>query len=478
MAQGGVAAAMAEEDAPHLHEADTLLAGAGIAEAEVARILSHEGPERIRELIALGANFDRGPSGSLALSHEAAHSRRRIVRAGGDAIGAELVRSLVRAVSLQPSIRIVESTFTRDLLVEEGQVRGVITSHPSGSGIVYEADAVVLATGGLGHLFAKTTNPREATGDGLAMAARAGARLADLEFVQFHPTALAIGEDPMPLLTEALRGEGALLVNGHGERFMLDYSAGELEPRDVVARATWQQLMAREEVFLDARGSVGENFPARFPTVFGLCLQRGIDPRVSLIPVSPAAHYHMGGVDVDTNGRTSLAGLWACGEVASSGVHGANRLASNSLLEALVFGARIARDVRETLQSVPHKKNFDLDESALVAPSWRSAGTVEEIPCRKRLREVMFQHVGLVRDAAGLRGTLEELEHLERRVDPGDYELSNLLTVGRLVAAAALDRRESRGGHYRSDFPLADSAYQHRSYTIDSVRPIESLPSW
>jgi L-aspartate oxidase len=377
-AQGGVASAVGEDDNPALHAADTLAAGAGLNDASIVRLLTGEGPQRIRALLEMGARFDRDAGGQLALGREAAHSRRRILHAHGDATGAEVVRTLVEAVHHEPAIQVVDRTFALDLLIEDGAVVGAAALRPDGRLVHYRAPAVVLATGGAGQLFLHTTNPREATADGLAMAARAGALLVDLEFVQFHPTALApspvpgplapkpvLGLDtsagpaafpgaPLPLLTEALRGEGAVLIDDEGTRFMNgEHPDRELAPRDVVARAIWKRLQAGRKVFLDARAAVGERFPQRFPTVFALCRQHGVDPRVEPMPVVPAAHYHMGGVAVDASGRTSLPGLWACGEVAATGAHGANRLASNSLLEALVFGARVAADLLAADRAAP-----------------------------------------------------------------------------------------------------------------------------
>jgi L-aspartate oxidase len=324
--------------------------------------------------------------------------------------------------------------------------------------MLHLANAVVLATGGPGQLYLHTTNPREATGDGLAMAARAGARLVDLEFVQFHPTALAVETEgePMPLLTEALRGEGATLIDDRGHRFMKDEHAdAELAPRDVVARAIWRQLMAGRMVFLDAREAVGDEFPEHFPTVFELCRQHGLDPRVEPMPVSPAAHYHMGGIAVDGRGRSSLSGLWACGEVSSTGVHGANRLASNSLLEALVFGARVAEDLRGSAS-----KGFASGRRVPKEPQ----GTPRDAEVKLAVRRILWEKVGLVRNEKGLTEAMNELDALSETSPDVAGEARNLLGIARLVTAAALARRESRGGHYRSDFPKPDPDWQHRQY--------------
>ena len=455
-AQGGIAAAVGKDDAPALHAADTMAAGAGLNDPRVVEILTAEGPERVKALLALGAHFDLDDTGSLALGREAAHSRRRILHAR-DATGAEVVRTLVEAVRRSPQIRVVDETFAIDLALEDGEVVGLLAIDAEGRRVLHLAPAVVLATGGLGQLFLHTTNPREATGDGLAMAARAGARLVDLEFVQFHPTALATGADPMPLLTEALRGEGAILIDGEGHRFMADeHPDRELAPRDVVARAIWRRLMAGQRVFLDAREAVGDEFPERFPTVFKLCREHGLDPRSEPIPVAPAAHYHMGGIAVDERGRTSLPGLWACGEVAATGAHGANRLASNSLLEALVFGARVAEDLRSraSVGRAPRGPRF-----AALAP-----GGPGDAELTAAVRRLMWEKVGVVRDEAGLTFAVAELNRLAACHPRVVGEARNLLGIGRLLAAAALERRESRGGHYRSDHPIPDPAWQRRLF--------------
>jgi L-aspartate oxidase len=453
---------MGAEDSPALHAQDTLAAGAGIAEPAAVAVLTHEGPESIRGLIGLGAHFDGTPHG-LALGREAAHSQARIVHAQGDATGAEMVRTLRQAVRQAPWIEVVADACVEDLIVHNQQVIGVVARHGGNDWRVHAARAVVLATGGIGQLFRYTTNPPEATADGLAIAARAGARLADLEFVQFHPTALAAGRDPMPLLTEALRGEGAVLVNGAGQRFMVDaHAAAELAPRDIVARAIWRQLQAGQPVFLDARSAIGEHFPARFPTVFAHCQQHGLDPRRDLLPVAPAAHYHMGGVAVDLHGRTSLANLWACGEVACTGVHGANRLASNSLLEALVFGRRVGATVQRGLPPGP---DTDLVRrlARKVCRNRVPLAPEAELALRQRVRALMWEHAGLVRTEAGLRTALEEFRELEAHYRPVCGEVRNLLTAARLLTAAALLRHESRGAHFRADYPAGDPHWQRHS---------------
>lgn len=462
-AQGGIAAAIGKDDSPRLHAIDTQLAGAGISDRKIVEILTRDAPAQVEELLALGAAFDRTEGGELALGREAAHQRRRIVKAGGDATGHEILKTLIGAVRVHPSIEVVEDVTALDLILEDERVCGV-AALANNAPLEFRTGAVVLATGGIGRLYRYTTNPVEATGDGIAMAARAGALLADMEFVQFHPTALAIGRDPMPLVTEAVRGEGATLVNDLGERFMLSiHRDAELAPRDVVARAIFEQLQHGRTVGLDARDAIGARFPQAFPTVFRFCMDAGIDPRVQNIPVAPAAHYLMGGIAVDEWGRTSLENLWACGETSATGVHGANRLASNSLLEALVYGSRVAIDIAGARRD----SNVLARDARPVAraarrrrdPRTTSAQALSDI------RNVMYSNVGLVRDEAGLRAALARLDDLSAEFGESRDELRSLLVVGRLIAEAALARRESRGSHYRSDYPQTNEAFAKRSFT-------------
>jgi L-aspartate oxidase len=473
-AQGGVAAAMAAGDTPWRHAADTLAVAGGIADRAAVEMLTTEGPQRLRELLARGARFDRDAAGELALGREAAHSAPRILHAGGDATGAEMVRALAAAVRGAEWIEVLDETFAEELLLDGGRVVGLLVRRLAAGGgseahpTALAAGAVVLATGGIGQAWRFTTNPAAATGDGLAMAARAGARLADLEFVQFHPTALAAPRDPLPLLTEALRGEGATLLDGRGWRFMLDeHPLAELAPRDVVARAIFRRRQAGEPAFLDATEAVGERFPSRFPTVFARCREQGFDPRVDPLPVTPAAHYHMGGVAVDLRGRTSLPGLWACGEVASTGAHGANRLASNSLLEALVFGAEVGEDVAAMAPGQPEQpaqRELPLARHALrEAVVSRAADATRVAQLRGRVRQLLWDHVGVERDGDGLAAALHELDAVAADPAAASGELRNLVTVGRLVAAAALLREESRGAHWRRDFPAPSPGYAQRT---------------
>lgn len=458
-AQGGIAAAVGPDDSPALHAADTLAAAAGVADARAVELLTREGPRAVLRLVEWGARLDRSADRRFALGREAAHSRSRILHAR-DATGAELVRALVLCVEQVPHLAVFEDTFALDLALVDGAVAGVWARGEDGRIVLHRASAVVLATGGLGRLYSHTTNPPEATGDGLAMAARAGAPLADLEFVQFHPTALAVDADPMPLLTEALRGRGAVIVDETGRRFLLDLDrAGELAPRDVVARAIALHLGKGHRVFLDAGHAIGARLAQEFPTVFALCARHGLDPTRDPVPVAPAAHYHMGGVLVDENGASELPRLWACGEVASTGVHGANRLASNSLLEAVVFGRRVARDVRRRAHPAEERRRDPKphDPAALAAcePAEFTATTA-------RLRSLMWTHVGLLRTRAGLEHALQEIDAITAALPPGRSELHNLLTVAPLVATAALARNESRGSHVRLDHPSPDPAWQCR----------------
>ncbi|MDO8295498.1 MAG: L-aspartate oxidase [Caulobacter sp.] len=437
-AQGGMAAALGEDDAPALHAADTLAAGAGLCDPAMVEILTREGPDAVRHLADLGAPFDRTADGGFAQSLEAAHGRARVARVKGDQAGREIMRAMTVAAYVSPLITTRAGVRARRLLQDaDGRVRGVLAEQ-KGRLIEITADAVILATGGIGGLYAVTTTPAELKGEGLGLAALAGAVIADPEFVQFHPTAIDIGRDPAPLATEALRGEGAKLLNARGEAFMAAYhEAAELAPRDVVARAIHAELEAGRGAFLDARAAVGEHFPDEFPAVFAACMSAGIDPRYQVIPVAPACHYHMGGVVTNATGATSLTGLYAAGECAATGVHGANRLASNSLLEAAVFGARAGAAARE-----------------LTAPAGRvvAGEALPDLPAPAlaELRRAMTRDAGVVRDAEGLTRLARTVEAMKARHGEGPI----LVTAG-LVAAAALARRESRGAHYRADFPQA-----------------------
>jgi len=482
-AQGGVAAAIGPGDRPEDHAADTVSAGAGLVDAAMAALLTRDGAARVRAMLADGLPFDRAPDGTPLLGREAAHGAARIVHAGGDATGRTLVTALADRVGATPSVRVETDAFAVDLAMRGGRVCGLLAFHPEGW-VLHRAPRVILATGGIGGAFARTTNPAEATGDGLALAARAGARLADLEFVQFHPTALDVAADPVPLLTEALRGAGAVLLDRAGRRFMPDeHPLAELAPRDVVARAIGRRVAAGEPVFLDLRPALAVK-PDGFPTVLALCAEHGLDPFAAPMPVAPAAHYHMGGIVTDADGRTSLEGLWACGEAACTGVHGANRLASNSLLEALVFGARVARDVAD--RALPPLPPFALPDPPAVATGVGGA-LLDAIAAEGRA--VLYEGAGLVRDGLGLRAARRKLDRLAAALDslrdaePGREptpdavrrwgEARNRLLVGRLVVHAALAREESRGAHCRADHPLPDPAYgrtaENRVLTLNDL---------
>jgi L-aspartate oxidase len=464
-AQGGIAAAVTQEDTPEAHARDTVAAGAGLVDEGVALAMAREAPARVAELLAYGVPFDKDLEGHLLVSREAAHSARRIVSVKGDMAGRAIMAALVAAVRKTPSIRLLEGFWAEDLVSGGGGVSGIRARAVDSSRLATIAGrAVVLATGGVGHLYVVTTNPREAQGQGLALAARAGAVLADTEFVQFHPTAIAIGHDPAPLATEALRGEGAILVNRAGERFMQRlHPAAELAPRDVVARGVFAEIMAGRGAFLDARQAVGRAFAERFPTVHASCMEAGTDPARDPIPIAPAAHYHMGGIAVDARGRSSLDGLWAAGEVASTGAHGANRLASNSLLEAVVFASRIAEDV-EALPPRQAPTRPDLIEIA--------ARPVPASPAREtELRLLMSVHVGVIRNEAGLAHALHEMLRIER--ESASPALRNMAIAALVIAAAAWRRRESRGAHYRSDHPAIDQAQGRRSFlTLEQARAL------
>jgi len=466
-AQGGIAAAVSEGDSPQHHAADTVAAGAGIVDPRIARLMAEEAPERILDLLSYGVPFDKDLEGKLQLSREAAHSHRRIVRVQGDRAGSAIMAALVTAARHTPSIRLMEGYVAEDIVVEGRYVSGVLARPNAGGSaksVLFPARAAVLASGGVGHLYAVTTNPVEAQGDGVAMAARAGAILADCEFVQFHPTAIDIGVDPAPLATEALRGDGAILVNGDGKRFMMDVDpAAELAARDIVARAVFEEEMSGRRAFLDCRQAIGKEFPNKYPTVYKSCVDAGIDPVTDLIPIAPAAHYHMGGVLTDANGRTSVDGLWACGEVASTGAHGANRLASNSLLEAVVFAARIAEDIQGLL---PTPKTAAW--RPLAAEPIRAEIPIPDHKIVDLIRATMSEKVGVVRNAQDLARALAVFHTLEAGYR--SKSVANMLTVGKIIAAAALKREESRGGHYRSDFPETDPALARRNYmTLDDA---------
>jgi L-aspartate oxidase len=457
-AQGGIAAAVAEGDSAEAHAADTVAVGAGLVDEAVALGLAREAGARIHDLLHYGVPFDRDLQGKLAVAREAAHSARRIVHVRGDMAGKAIMSALIQAVRRTPSIRVIEGYVAEALLTMDDTVAGLQLRRVGDTiakPLTVASRAVVLATGGIGHLYAVTTNPAEARGLGLAIAARAGAVIADPEFMQFHPTAIMVGRDPAPLATEALRGEGATLINDSGERFMLArHPLAELAPRDIVARGVFAEIAARRGAFLDAREALGGHFAKQFPTVHASCMAAGIDPAKQPIPVAPAAHYHMGGIAVDAHGRASLKGLWAGGEVSSTGAHGANRLASNSLLEALVYAARIAEDIGGSPIAAPARL-----QAAPITPRNCAMPPLTEAS----LRDMMTSHVGVIRDSERLAEAVRSFAAIER--DTGNIALRNMATTALLVAASAWTRRESRGAHYRSDYPGERSALAHRTIT-------------
>lgn len=475
-AQGGIAVAVGADDTPALQVADTLAAGDGLCDAEAVRRIIEAGPEAIEGLAALGARFDRveggAASGQLALGLEAAHSRRRIVHASGDGTGREVVRALVEAVRRTPSITVLEGASLVRLLVSGGAVSGA-EIRMDGRRLRLRSTQVVIATGGIGGLFLATTNPLGSTGAGAAIAARAGAALADLEFIQFHPTALAVedtasgrapGAAPMPLVSEAVRGEGAVLIDETGARFM----ENELAPRDVVSRAVWHHLAQGHRVYLDARAALGDRFATRFPGITASCRARGVDPATMPIPISPAAHYHMGGIAVDADGRSTLPGLWACGEAACTGLHGANRLASNSLLEATVCGRRVAEDlIARTPASEAGAATARTMPRLAVTMAPAATPVPASDPALELVRRIMSRDVGVLRDADGLERAVAELSP--------HAETSDSALLALMIAQAALARRESRGGHYRTDHPArAEAAVRTLSYAHEALAAVRA----
>src|SRR5271170_1607643 len=458
-AQGGIAVALGGDEDVSLHLEDTVDAGDGLVDREAARVLVEEGPLRVEELLRWGTGFDR-ENGKLMLTREGAHSRNRILHAHGDATGAEIGRSLLAHAREHKNITLLDWTATADLIVEEGAVAGVLLLDANNDLHTVRARAVLLASGGAGQVYSDTTNPAVATGDGIAMAWRAGADISDMEFYQFHPTALSLPGVPRFLLSEALRGEGAYLRNARGERFMERYHPLlELAPRDVVARAITRESFGSREgeqllVFLDMRHVTGIDLPKRFPGISRFLDRHGLRLASDLIPVRPAAHYLMGGVKTDVDGRTSLDRLYAAGEAACTGVHGANRLASNSLLEGLVFGARAAARMREVSAN-------DIGQIA-ARPQFAKTASQSSAVVLRNLQQRMWQDAGLLRDGSGLRAIKDELDRMRAEIVPaaerGSLELANLHAVAELIVISALAREESRGAHYRNDFPRRDDA--------------------
>lgn len=464
-AQGGIAAALGPGDSPAEHEADTLKAGAGLCDKKAVHALVSEGPEAVARLIARGAVFDRAASGEIALTREGGHLKNRILHAGGDATGAEISRALLAAVTDDPGIEVIEHALVLDALKSEsGRVCGV-TLHVIGEGSRDGvgralAKAVILGTGGLGQVFAQTTNPSVSTGDGVALALRAGADIADVEFIQFHPTVLYLGaksSGQQPLISEAVRGEGAILLNDAGEQFMKGiHPLADLAPRDVVAKAIMNQMLSTgaNHVWLDV--SKVSSFSERFPNIYQSCIAHGINPDTDRIPVAPAAHYASGGVRVDLAGRSSVPGLYACGETACTGVHGANRLASNSLLEGLVFAARIADDIHRTLRKLQREEPVVISEpELLIDPEMRT-----------EISRAMSVGAGVIRTKDSLNQTAGALQKISARKSDNPcveaWEVTNLHTLAEVIVASALIREETRGSHWREDFPNQSSTWIKR----------------
>jgi len=473
LAQGGIAAAIGPGDSPKSHAADTIAAGAGLSDAASVVKLTEESAEGLRWLRELGVPFDEEIDGGLSLAKEAAHSAARVVHAKGDATGKALIDTLVERVLETSSIRVLTDTFADEIINNGSRVTGLNAYNDELGWHKHRAPNIVIATGGIGSLWSDTTNPREATGDGLAMAERAGAELADLEFMQFHPTALAGGgviKGSLPLLTEALRGAGATLIDEAGIRFMQgEHEAAELAPRDVIARAIFRRVRSGGHVYLDLRPVLESGLGHLFPKALETARQCGVDPETEALPVTPAAHYHMGGVVTDRDGRTTIKGLWACGEVAATGVHGANRLASNSLLEALIYARRAATRialedrVEYTSQEARCSNLVEQDNSIEAIESLRSI--------INSLRLTMSRHVGILRSGAGLQAACAELNKLQILFDTVPRcrstartwgECRNLLLIARLVALAALQREESRGAHFRVDYPRPRDHWRRR----------------
>jgi L-aspartate oxidase len=481
-AQGGIAAVIAEDDSPAYHLQDTLVAGAGLCRSEAVEALVNEGPDGVKELIRLGTLFDL-ENGELALTQEGAHSHRRILHANGDATGYEIVRALAAQANEHPGIEVWDEHFVIDLITEQGECVGALVQKADGSQVFVKAEATVLCSGGAGQLYRYTTNPEVATADGVAMAYRAGAVVRDMEFIQFHPTSLCYPGAPRFLVSEAVRGEGAYLRNVKGERFMERYHAQlELAPRDIVARAIVSEMESTNStfVYLDITHEPAEMIKHRFPTIYETCMRYGLDMTTDWIPVAPAAHYMMGGVKTDLSGESSIGRLFACGEVSSTGVHGANRLASNSLSEAIVFGRRIV----DRIQALPPLA--PLQTRIPTSTSIRRSIKEEQKPVserRLRLQKMMVRQVGLRRNGANLQGAIEKLQQELQFFDQKfthkeEMEYANLLTCAWLVTTGALHREESRGAHYREDFPQRDDAvWQKHSLQQREQAIVEELMS-
>lgn len=462
LAQGGIAAAVGKDDSPEKHTRDTLLAGVGICRQATVEILTQEAPKVIDQLVELGACFDRTHSGELALGREGAHSLARVIHRGDDT-GAAIWETLFQKLQ-QHKVQFLPETRAEKLIMQDGRCFGAVVRTSEGVQPIF-AKSVILATGGIGEIYGRTTNSLLSTGEGLALAWKAGAVLSDLEFVQFHPTALLSNENPLFLVSEAVRGEGAVLVTEEGERFMPNYHPrADLASRDVVTRAIVAEQQKGHRVYLDTT-VLADRFEHRFPNIYAKIQSLGLDPRKDLIPITPAAHFFMGGIRTDSDGRTNIEGLYACGECANTGVHGANRLASNSLLEGLVFGKRIAQTLAKSLR----EKSSDLEYLKGIAQNLDSV--FSEIPQAARaldledsrvqtLQNLMWSNVGIIRDENGMKNAYQEICRLEAEVDSSEVEFLNMILVAKLITSSALQRLESRGSHYRLDYPEVDPSWQ------------------
>ncbi len=472
-AQGGVAAALAPDDSPEDHFADTVEAGCGLCDEEAVRLVTEDAPERIRELIGRGVMFDR-EEGDYALTREGGHRRRRILHANGDATGRVMHDALAERVRERPNVQVFERTFALDLLTLDSGCHGALTWQATHGVMMARAKQTILATGGCGRVYRETTNPESVTGDGIAMAFRAGASLQDLEFIQFHPTILYVAGASRALISEAVRGEGGVLRNREGERFMPGYHPdAELAPRDIVSRSIVEEMKRTDHphVYLDVTSMGAERMESRFPTITALCRRFELEPSEDLIPVRPAAHYMIGGVRTDLRGRTDVENLLACGEVACTGLHGANRLGSNSLLEGLVFGRRCARTAAENLRTMPEALSVHALQGLPQEPAY---GNLNLTDVENSLKSVMWRDVGVEREGEGLDEALEMITFWCRYVmdkefrEPQGWQLQNMLVVSRLIAMSARQREESRGVHFRSDFPEADPGWQRHIVISDT----------
>jgi len=453
-AQAGIAAAMGKSDSILSHLKDTIDVGGGIVDEKIAELVITNGPSRVNDLIALGVPFDKDTNNELILRKEAAHQHNRIVSVRGDMTGKKIMETLTQIVKKSDHIRVIEGYNATELHQIDGKIQGISIQKENKVELI-NSNCVVLATGGIGQLYKITTNSKEALGDGVGMAARAGAVLSDMEFVQFHPTAFDIGIDPAPLATEALRGEGALIVNTKDERFIFNsHKNGELAPRDIVARSIFQEQQKGQKVFLDCRGDLGNRMINDFPTVYQLCRNSGINPSEDKIPISPAAHYHMGGILTDENGKTNIEGLYACGENACSGVHGANRLASNSLLEAIVFGDIISKDIKENMNKSMAYKEVKIDIT--------KSKSLSRLKLQE-LRSIMTEFVGVERDKEGLEKAYSMVKDIYTEYTMNGF-LNNSLITSLLIIQSALTRKEHRGSHYRKDFPKLNKKLNSRSF--------------